>query len=176
MPLFGGRRDISFMRSMNRELINKWIQQECGIYKLALDETEQNLYGESDGKVYYKPIKCPVLVSRDAQNYNGDEFGVDYTAAATFAFLRDDLKIVNLLPEVGDIVVWDNEYYELDSLVENQYFTGKNPETDLTTEHQNWGWDVSLVLSGHITRRSRINLVEIRSGITPNDKDLPKDI
>jgi len=175
MALFGGRRDISLFRGLNRELINKWIQQECGIYKLALDETEQNLYGESDSKVYYKPIACPALIGRDTQEYTGDEFGMDYGANATFAFLRDDLKIINLLPEVGDIVVWDNEYYELDALIENQYTVGKNPETDLTTQQQEWGWNVSLVFNGHITRRSRINLVEIRSGVTKNDKDMPKD-
>jgi len=171
MPLFGGRRDISFMRSMNRELINKWIQQECGIYKLALDETEQNLYGESDGKVYYKPVKCPVLVGRDPQTWNSDEFGMDYTSEATFAFLRDDLKKVDLFVEVGDIVVWDNEYYELDSVINNQYYTGKNPDTDLTEQNKDHGWDVSIVFGGHITRRSRINLVEVRTGINKDDND-----
>jgi hypothetical protein len=171
MPLFGGRRDISFMRSMNRELINKWIQQECGIYKLALDETEQNLYGESDGKVYYKPVKCPVLVGRDPQAFNANEFGLDYDSQATFAFLRDDLKKTDLFIEVGDIVVWDNEYYELDSVINNQYYVGKNPDTDLTEEYRNWGWDVSIVFAGHITRRSRINLVEVRTGINKDDND-----
>jgi hypothetical protein len=171
MPLFGGRRDISMFRSMNRELINRWIQQECGIYKIALDETETNLYGESDGKVYYKPVKCPVLVGRDPQSYNGDEFGVDYTTSATFAFLRDDLKKVDLFVEVGDIVVWDNEYYELDSVINNQYYVGKNPDTDLTEQNKEHGWDVSIVFSGHITRRSRINLVEVRSGINRDDND-----
>ena len=175
MPLYGGKRDISFMRSMNRELINKVIQQDCGIYKLALDETEQNLYGESDAKVYYKPVKCPVLVGRDPQSWNGDEFGVDYTSQATFAFLRDDLKLIDLYLEVGDIVVWDNEYFELDSVVNNQYYSGKNPDTDLTETHKQHGWDVSIVFSGHITRRSRINLVEIRTGINKDDRDLPKD-
>ena len=171
-PLFGGRRDISFMRSMNRELIHKWIQQECGIYKLALDETEQNLYGESDGKSYYKPVKCSVLVGREAQTWKSDEFGMDYTSEATFAFLRDDLKKQNLFVEVGDIVVWDNEYFELDSVINNQYYTGKNPETDLTESQKEWGWDVSVVFGGHITRRSRINLVEIRTGINKDDNDV----
>lgn len=172
MPLFGGRRDISFMRSMNRELINKWIQQDCGIYKLALDETEANLYGEADGKVYYRPVKCHALISRDDPAYTGDVYGQDYTGTAIFSFLRDDLKKVDLVPEVGDVVVWDNEYYELDSYVENQYFVGKNPDTDLTEQHKQWGWDVSLVLGAHITRRSRINLVEIRSDINPDDGDV----
>jgi hypothetical protein len=170
-PLFGGRRDISLFRGLNREIVNRWIQQECGIYKLALNETEQNLYGEADGKVYYKPVRVPVLIGRDPQSWNGDEFGQDYTSQATFAFLRDDLKRFDLYPEVGDVVVWDNEYYEFDSVINNQYYSGKNPDTDLTELSKHWGWDVSIVFSGHITRRSRINLVEIRTGINKDDND-----
>ena len=175
MPLFGGKRDISMFRNVNRELINKWIQQECGIYKLVLDATEQNLYGESDGKVYYKPVKCTALIQREDQQYNNDEFGSDYTALTTFAFLRDDLKKLDLMVEVGDVVVWDNEYYEMDSVINNQYFVGKNPDTDLTEQHKDWGWDLSIIFSGHITRRSRINIAEIRTGINKDDRDLPKD-
>ena len=113
-PLFGGKRDISLFRKLNRELINRIIHVDVGIYKLVLDDTKTNVYGEAPDKVYYKPLKCPVLVGRDGQSYEGNEFGTDYTAQSTFAFLRDDLKLIDLLPEVGDILVWDNEYYELD--------------------------------------------------------------
>jgi hypothetical protein len=43
MPLFGGSRDISLFRTMNRELINDIIQTEIAYYKFALDQTDSNI-------------------------------------------------------------------------------------------------------------------------------------
>ena len=53
MPLFGGSRDISLFRTMNRELINDIIQTEIAYYKIILDQTVTNVYGESNKKYYY---------------------------------------------------------------------------------------------------------------------------
>ena len=50
MPLFGGSRDISLFRHMNRELINDIIQTEIGYYKIVLDQNQPNLYGEAPDK------------------------------------------------------------------------------------------------------------------------------
>ena len=56
MALFGGARDISLFRHLNRELIGNVISQECVYYKYKLGETKVNLYGESAGaKYYYTP-------------------------------------------------------------------------------------------------------------------------
>ena len=60
MPLFGGARDISLFRTMNRELINDIIQTEIAYYKIILDQTVTNVYGESkleQDKLAYKYIK-----------------------------------------------------------------------------------------------------------------------
>ena len=56
MPLFGGSRDISLFRTMNKELINDIIQTEIGYYKFVLQDSETNLYGESENKTYYEPL------------------------------------------------------------------------------------------------------------------------
>ena len=51
MPLFGGARDISLFRTMNKELMNDIIQQEVGFYKFVLQDTVTNVYGEAENKV-----------------------------------------------------------------------------------------------------------------------------
>ena len=56
MPLFGGSRDISLFRNMNKELINDIIQTEIGYYKLSLEDNPSNVYGETQGKIYYESI------------------------------------------------------------------------------------------------------------------------
>ena len=173
MTLFGGKRDISLFRGLNRELINKWIQQDVGIYKLILEDSKANLYGEAENKVYYRPVKVHCLASREAQSYEGTEFGQNYTSNATFAFLRDDLQQISLFPEVGDIFLWDNMYFEVDALVENQYFVGKNPNTDLTGEHTDWGWNTSLVYTAHQAKQSQLNLRDRNVGT--NDENYEED-
>ena len=39
MALFGSARDASLVRSINRELINEFIDTEIGFYKLSLNDT-----------------------------------------------------------------------------------------------------------------------------------------
>ena len=38
MALFGGKRDISLFRHLNRELMGNVISQECAYYKLKLED------------------------------------------------------------------------------------------------------------------------------------------
>ena len=53
MALFGTMRDAKFLASINREIINAVVDTEIEFYKLILDTTESNIYGESDSKSYY---------------------------------------------------------------------------------------------------------------------------
>lgn len=174
MALFGSERDADLVNKLNRELIIDIIDTEVEYYVLALDHMKTNLYDESKDKVYYQPIRIPVLYARDDQVFQGDDFGQDYNQSATFGFIRDVLLDANLVPAVGDIIKWDEDYYEIDGLVENKYFLGKKPETwPGSTSH---GMSVSIIAQTHKTRASRLNLVEIRSGITPpNEQNINKD-
>ena len=47
MALFGSARDASLVRSINRELINEFIDTEVAFYKLSLEDTRSNIYDES---------------------------------------------------------------------------------------------------------------------------------
>ena len=92
MALYGGQRDISLFRHLNRELMGDIISQECVYYKFKLGETKVNLYGEAAGaKYYYTGIILSCLIQRSDQEYPDDEFGVQYHQLIDFKFLRDDL-------------------------------------------------------------------------------------
>ena len=49
MALFGGERDISLFRRINRELINEFIDTQVDIVKHAIKDIKENLYGEALG-------------------------------------------------------------------------------------------------------------------------------
>ena len=173
MALFGSGRDANLIRSVNRELINKYIDTEVGFYKLNLEATKTNIYDESDDKVYYSVMKINSIILRESRTQQADDFGIDYTRPVTFGFVRDDLKDKNIIIEEGDILEWDNEFYEIDTVGSSQYWGGKNPSTDLgftegdVNEH---GYSVAVKVTAHVTRRNRLNIQEVRSGINkPNN-------
>tara|TARA_R110000851_G_scaffold80445_3_gene177064 strand:- start:85 stop:618 length:534 start_codon:yes stop_codon:yes gene_type:complete len=177
MALFTSARDASLIRSINREIINNIIDVEVAYYKLSLEDTQANMYDESDNKVYYNPMRLNCLAMKDEKSYVGDT-EYDHSRTAEFNFLRDDLKDKNIHIEEGDILEWDNEFYEIDGVGASQYWGGKNPTTDIgqvegdVDEH---GYSVAVKVTAHVTRRNRLNIQEVRSGINrPNN--IPRNL
>ena len=127
--MFGGSRDVSLIRKLNRELLGNIITQQASFYKYKLQETKVNLYGEAAGVKYYDgPFLFNCLINRADQTYPVSELGVNYQVGITFSFFRDDLVDANVVPEVGDIILYQDAYYGVQSTIINQYFVGKNPD------------------------------------------------
>jgi hypothetical protein len=162
MALFGGMRDAKFLATINSELLNGIVDTEILFYKLIVERTDSNLYGESDSKSFFDSMLIPALVTKDDKTAQMDDYGHTYTRTATFAISRDVLENANLYPEVGDIVFWDNEYYELDNVDANQYFAGKNPDT--WPNGDSHGYSVSVVCNAHVTRQTPHGIKNIRRG------------
>ena len=168
MALFGSARDASLVRSINRELINDFIDMEVAFYKLSLEDTRANLYDESDNKVYFAPMRINCLIEKGEKNYLADDGGYDSTREGFFNFLRDDLKDKNIIIEEGDFIEYDNEFYEVDGVGAAQYFAGRNPSSDLgftEGDREEFGLSIAVRVTAHVTRRNRLNIQEVRSGI-----------
>ena len=121
MPLFGGARDISLFRTMNRELINDIIQTEIGYYKFVLSNSSINVYGESENKTYYEPLLISCLINKEDQVWNEREFGPDITQQMTFSFLKADMNEKDLVPEIGDIVLFNKFYLNYIACIYSPY-------------------------------------------------------
>ncbi len=174
MPSFAGAKVINLFGKFNEELINNVIQTEVYSYKLVLDEIDNYVYGEGTDKRYYAGIKLPTLVDRSNQNYVEEAYGVDLQQAATFSFLRKEFTQINLVPEVGDIIEWDKAYFEIDSMVDNQIFGGKDPDYSLAGGMH--GSSHSIICTTHMTRMSRLNIEDVRYGNDTLDYNFPKGI
>lgn len=162
MSLFGSQNDFRIIRRMNRELLQDIIEQEIGFYKLSLNDTESNIYGEALEKTYYNPMKLNCLITRGDQVITVDEFGPDLNRAASFAFLRDDLTDVDLVPEVGDIILWHENYYEVDTVRENELFVGRDNSYSLTDYGSRFGESISIICDTHLTRADRVGITQAR--------------
>jgi len=141
MALYGQARDISMFRYVNRELMGNIISQQCAFYKIRLTQTNFNMYGEAAQEKYYDgPILLYTLIDLPDQTQPVDELGSSFDWKPTFKFLRDDLlnKLqdynedtiygANLVPQVGDIILYETAYYEITATNAAQYFVGKDPD------------------------------------------------
>jgi hypothetical protein len=170
MALFGSARDISVFRHMNRELLGDIITQQIAFYKLKLNETIFNIYGEASGEKYYNdPTLFNCLITRIDQQYADAPYGVDFNWQIQAAFLKDDLVDGQYVPEVGDIIQYQEGYFEVDGLVSNQLFVGKDPEypnydsngsNPLNPGLQNFGYNTSVVFTTHYAPANRINIIK----------------
>jgi hypothetical protein len=162
MALFGGMRDAKFLASINAELLNAIVDTEIEFFKLIVESSQTNIYGESDSKTYYDSILIPCLITKENKTSNMDDYGHSYTRTAQFGISRDILEKAGFYPEVGDIIFWDNEYYELDNVDANQYFVGKNPDT--WPNGSDHGYSVSILCDAHATRQTPQGIKNLRRG------------
>ena len=168
MALFGGSRDISLFNKISKELINDIIQTEVGYYKFALERTTSNVYGESMGKMFYEPVRIACLMNKEDQTWSSDDFGSDVDQIFDFRFLKQELRDINLIPEIGDILLFKNNFYEIDSKVENQLIMGKDPDYAISTGTTDFGSSHSIILTGHLSRVEKLNLIPLRGGKYPS--------
>ena len=160
--LFGSNRDFDLLVNINRELLKDIIEQEVLYHKLSLEDLDTNLYGESLQKSYYANIKLNCLITRGDQVIDIQEFGPDLGREASFAFLREDLKDVNIVPEVGDIIQWHRDFYEVDTVRENQLFLGRDNNYNLASYGNGFGSTISIIVDCHLTRADRVGISEVR--------------
>ena len=156
--LFGSNRDFDLLVNINRELLKDVIEQEILYYKLSLEDTLSNLYGEALDKTYWEPLKLNCLITRGDQVITSDDFGPDLSREASFALLRRDLEDVSTVPEVGDILNWQEDYYVVDTIRENQLFLGRDKSYNLSDYGSQFGTSISLILDCHQTRREQTGI------------------
>ena len=153
-----GTKDLATIEKFNRELLGEPNIDDCGIidqfvilYRTSVYDTETNMYGEaSEGKVYKQGVKLPCIVNAEDFDFNYDDFGADNKQTATFAFQRAYLVEVNVKPDIGDILKWNEGYFEVNSYNENQLIGG-----DPDKSH-------SIVVQAHLVRMPTNNLEEYR--------------
>jgi hypothetical protein len=148
MARFALARDIRFFEGISRELVDAVIETAVVLYKLVIEDSKTNLYGESLSKTYYQGVECNAVIQRDdtAANYEG--FGVDASQNVQFRFNRFTLKDKGFYPEVGDIIFHNEAYFEIDNVTEDQLIGGRVETGD--------GEKFSILCSAFMTRKSSI--------------------
>ena len=148
MPKFAIGRDIELFKSFAREVVDDVVENIAVLFKVNLNETKVNLYGESTNKTWYPGVKLNVLINKSGQTAGYEGFGADTSQNIEFRFDRWMLEEKNTYPEIGDVIFFDQSYYEIDNTTEVQ-FVGGLPSNNF-----------SVVCSTFIVRKSALNIEE----------------
>lgn len=162
MAIFGSLRDVSTFRGISRELLENVISQDCGYYKIVLKDTEANVYGESLNKYYIGPVLINCLIERGDFTFSKENFGVQVKRDVKFRFLKYHLENANIVPEVGDVIMYNESYYHVGNVNENQLILGKDNEYAYEDGLQNFGTSYSIILDTHLTSPDSLGITENR--------------
>ena len=149
-PFFIPTKEIRMIDSMNEELIDDIIGQTVDIYKVNIDRTNENLYGESSAKYYDKGFRVNCLIEYSDPDVLNEEYGTDVNATISMFFQRNNLASgsLNFHPEVGDIVDWKDFYWEVDGVTQPKLIAG----------HQNYKHNIKA--TAHRSRLSSLQIEE----------------
>ena len=167
--MFTRERDWSLMRHINRELMGNIVTQQCAIYQYQLEQTKVNLYGEAAEEKYFDgPYLFNVFINRANQEFLENLEGIQYNQPIEFYFLRDDLVEKDVVPRVGDVILYEESYFGVQSTIENQYWGGKNPEypnndsdgepNPLNPGLEKYGNNVSILVSTYYIPADKLSL------------------
>ena len=135
---------------MNEELIDEILGQSVDIYKVSIENTDENIYGESTTKYYEVGFRVNCMVMFNEPEVTNEEWGADLNANIEMYFQRNNLASgsLNFYPEVGDVVDWNQFYWEINGVTEPQMIAG----------HQ--GYRHNVVAKSHRSRLSSLQIEE----------------
>ncbi len=181
MPKFFNAKDLDFIKTISEEVVDYVVETAVTLFKVSVGETKTNLYGESLGKVWRAPSTVMAIVDREPANVVYEGFGADRNQAVEFRFNRMRCRetsysvpkirdvngtlvpteaIQNLTvgyPEIGDVILFDGTYYEIDNVRQSQLIGG-SPEI---YDQENGQFDdarMNLIATAFMVRRSQVQI------------------
>ena len=145
------RRDLNLVAQFNAELMGDIVEQIIQVFKISPNETKTNIYGETaseTGKWYYPAIQISALVERTDMNADYDDFGPNRSQDYIFKMREKMLQQLNFYPEIGDIILFNDRYYEVDNVVQEQLLGGQPDKSH------------SIICNTHYTKFTSLNVLE----------------
>lgn len=148
MPKFISPRDVNFFKGIAREVVDVVIENVVVLFKINLKDTHVNLYGESVNKTWHPGVQLNVLINKEEQSAEYAGFGSNRMQNIEFRFDRWMCEEKNTYPEIGDVLLFNGSYYEVDNTSEIQLVGGQ--------PYNNF----SIVCSTFMVSKSNLNIEE----------------
>jgi hypothetical protein len=160
MADFNGRffslRDRNLVSALNNELKNDIAEVLVTLFKIAPNQTNINIYGEvkaGEGKTFFPGLDVYCWIQREDLNGESDGFGGDRSQDLEFRFTEEDLYELQFYPQSGDLIKFNERYYEVDVVFNDRQLLGGQESKNL-----------SFIVKTHYTKLSSINLMNRQTG------------
>jgi hypothetical protein len=145
----------------------QFMQTSIIYYKIDLNQTKKNLYGESLEKWFYQPFDIKCSYDREPNTIRDEMFGPDVERIVKIIIPKSIFDIPNpsfpiagknMLPEIGDILLDRSVdiYYEVHNIIINYLPLAANFNTGTACPPVNL---ITYELDCHHTRSTRLNLL-----------------
>ena len=148
MPKFISERDVAFFKGIAREIVDVVVENTIVLFKVNLNETKINIYGEAMNKTWYPGVQLYALNNKEPETATYEGFGPDANQNIEFRLDRFMCEEKGVYPEIGDVIFFDQSYYEIDNTNEIQ-FVGGLPDNNF-----------SIVCSTFMVNKSSLNIEE----------------
>jgi hypothetical protein len=148
---FFTQRDLTFINSLNSEVLGDIIESIVKLFKVCPEESRTNIYNETAnlGKVFFSAVDSPCLIEHPDTTTKQEGFGSDKDKSGMrFKFQELKLKHLDFYPEVGDYVGWDDAYFEITNVTQEQHLGGQYEKSH------------SIICDAFMVANSSINIVE----------------
>jgi hypothetical protein len=145
------QRDLNLVGQFNAELMGDIIENLVQIFKISPNETATNIYGETSqatGKWYMPSVQVSSLIERADMEAEYDDFGPSRSQNHIFKLREKMLRQLEFYPEIGDMIFWNDRYYEIDNVVQEQLLGGQADKSH------------SIVCNTHYTKYTSLNIIE----------------
>jgi hypothetical protein len=145
------KKDLALIAQFNAELMGDIIENIVQIYKICPNETKTNIYGETSsesGKWYFPAIQISALIERSEMEAEYDDFGPNRSQNYVFKMREKMLQQLEFYPEIGDIIFFNDRYYEVDNVVQEQLLGGQSDKSH------------SIICNTHYTKYTSLNILE----------------
>ena len=143
-------QDFEMFQQYNQELVEEVVEVVVRFYKMDVDRMKSTFRGETSpaGKEYSRVVEMNTLVvPEDQQTAEGEKGTFDVDRTAQFGFQRERLKDKDFYPQRGDLIEWDEEFFEIENVVDNELLGTK------------YFYRHSIVCESHRVRTSNTDLI-----------------
>lgn len=129
MSMFIGRKELHFFNQINKELIQKIVDQKIVYFSVSDEHTKSNdLYKESIKKTVFSPVEINARILYKEPKQSTTSFSLDTVYEIEVYFHIDELVQRNMTPREGDFMKWGKVVYEIKKLTKPQLTYGKIEE------------------------------------------------
>ena len=114
LPIFFGNEEEALFNALGRELIESLVNQHFSLFRVDLEATDSNFYGESHHKVY-KPVVEVKARIRIVDVDQISEGGIRRMSKGDMeaGIYREHLEELNVEVNVGDFIGFQGKFYEV---------------------------------------------------------------